>query len=147
MNFDMHRTPGFAISRTHQMQRAIIRKEIGQMELKLTPEEVVILIKLSTTEAPIRMGKLADKLQRDATTITRLLDGLERKNFVTRKQDISDRRAICVELTNYGTETLDRLIPCLEGIDSSMLKGISSEDLETTINTLLRIQENLSSNC
>lgn len=142
--FDLNSDPGFVISRTYQQLRASIRKALGKQNLKLTPEETIILMTLFDLPAPIRMGELAALMKRDATTITRLLEGLVKKEFVQRQSDPDDRRAVQVCLSEWGITTVERLLPQLQNIRSQTVNGISPEDFEVTMRTLQSMQENLS---
>jgi DNA-binding MarR family transcriptional regulator len=53
-------------------------------------------------EEPLRIGSLADKLGLATSTVTRLVDRLERMGLVVRHVSENDRRAVTVMLTSTG---------------------------------------------
>lgn len=55
---------------------------------------------------PMRIGALADAEQVEPPTMTRLVDGMERDGYVTRRPDPEDRRAVVVGATAKGTRAL-----------------------------------------
>jgi DNA-binding MarR family transcriptional regulator len=61
--------------------------------------------------------------------ITRLLDRLEKRGFVTRNRDENDRRVIRARITNAGLETLRRLDRPIEQFLSRMLGSLGQKRL------------------
>jgi DNA-binding MarR family transcriptional regulator len=57
---------------------------------------------------PTSQLEVAQTLGVDRTTMVALLDGLERKGVVTRRQDPADRRRNLVELTDAGLALYER---------------------------------------
>jgi DNA-binding MarR family transcriptional regulator len=71
----------------------------------LSPSHALVLLHVGETpDHPI--GKLAETLFLDASTITRLIEKLEQKNLVTRRVDGRERR---VSLTDAGRALLPEL--------------------------------------
>jgi MarR family 2-MHQ and catechol resistance regulon transcriptional repressor len=51
---------------------------------------------------PMRSQALADHLRLDKSTVTRVIDALERKGYVERKKDAEDSRALALAITAGG---------------------------------------------
>lgn len=69
-------------------------------ERDLTPQQIQTLCILSA--GPVGMGELARALYLEKSSLTGLVDRLERRGLVTRVRDARDRRACLVTLTDAG---------------------------------------------
>ena len=54
------------------------------------------------------MGKIGARLQVHRTSVTNLIDGLERDGLVTRAPHEQDRRTVLASITDAGRETAER---------------------------------------
>jgi len=69
----------------------------------LTPGDVKALLRLDPDE-PMSMRGLAEAWKCDATTVTWMVDRLERRDFVERRTPPADRRVKLVVLTRTGRD-------------------------------------------
>ena len=108
----------------------------------LTPEQF-LLIDLLWNSGPMSQQKLADTMQKDKNSITKLIDGLEKKLLVERRQDRKDRRSNTIVLTRKAEEmkleTKEKGIFILD----SILEGISEEELRGFLSTLEKLNRNM----
>ena len=58
---------------------------------------------------PRRVGELAEAEQVEPPTMTRLVDGMERDGYVTRRPDPDDGRAVIVGATSKGVRALEEV--------------------------------------
>ena len=109
----------------------------------LTPEQFM-LIDLLWNQGPMSQQQLADQMQKDKNSVTKLVDAIEKKGFVVRKQNIMDRRSNTLVLTEKALE----LKPDAKqkGIDilDQMLEGISETELLSFLITLKKLNRNMS---
>ena len=63
---------------------------LRQKDVPLTPEQFM-LIDLLWNQGEMSQQELADQLHKDKNSVTKLVDAIERKGFVVRRQNISDR--------------------------------------------------------
>jgi DNA-binding MarR family transcriptional regulator len=75
-------------------------------ELDLPPAQALALVNLRD---PAPMRDLADVLGCDASNVTGIVDGLERRGLVTRRPDPADRRVKHLVLTEEGRRRRDLL--------------------------------------
>ncbi|MEL6481087.1 MAG: MarR family transcriptional regulator, partial [Pseudomonadota bacterium] len=72
---------------------------------RIGPVVGMILLTISDEE-PARPSAIVDRLARDKSQVTRLLQLLEAKGLVSRQPDPGDRRATRLILTERGRETV-----------------------------------------
>lgn len=124
----------------------LVRKELGQhfraQGHDISPEEWAVLLILwkKGGQTP---GALADVTFRDRTTITRLIDGMVKKNLVARREDPKDRRRSLVDLTTHAADLENILVPMARNVIARAMPGVSPQDLEITVRTLRQMTENL----
>jgi DNA-binding MarR family transcriptional regulator len=102
-----------------------------------------MLIDLLWNQGEMTQQQLADQLQKDKNSVTKLVDAIEKKGFVIRRQNMHDRRSNTLILT----EKANQLKPGAKqkGIDilDQMLEGISEEELRVFLTTLHKLNENM----
>ena len=116
---------------------------LRQKDVPLTPEQFM-LIDLLWNQGEMSQQELADQLHKDKNSVTKLVDAIERKGFVVRRQNISDRRSNTLVLTEKA-ESL-KADAKQKGIDilDQMLEGISEEEIRTFLTTLRKLNLNMS---
>jgi DNA-binding MarR family transcriptional regulator len=90
----------------------------------------------------LTMAEIAQKIARDKSTVTALVDKLVRFGYVTKERDTEDTRVVYVTLTTKGNE----LKPIFEAISSEVLDvlylDISEKEKEELIRILNKIYNN-----
>jgi DNA-binding MarR family transcriptional regulator len=87
------------IWRNFSSRKARTRLQQGAAS-ELSPIQLYALVLLG--EEPLRIGTLADRLGLATSTVTRLVDRLERIGLAVRQISDTDRRAVTVKLTSMG---------------------------------------------
>lgn len=133
---------GFAVNRTAYIMRGFLLGKLDAAGVNLTPEEAVLLGRLRLSDG-LRQSDLAEILIREKSTVTRLLDSLVRKGYVRREHDPHDRRVVLAWLTDEGRELVGQVFEIAQTALQEATRGISGEDLQTTMRTLRQVCENL----
>jgi DNA-binding MarR family transcriptional regulator len=92
---------------------------------------------------PLSPSELGERLIVTRATVTGLLDSLERRGFVRRSPNPSDRRGLLVEITPAGLAVLQELRTLVHRNEKAWLGTLSDEDLRAYIGLLHRIQDSL----
>ena len=87
--------------------------------------------------------ELGDMCLKDKTSVTRIIDTLEKKNLVVRVPDQLDHRVNRVILTNAGKQLFYDVLPLMEKTREEVKKNIPDEDIEIFKNVLSSIIHNL----
>ncbi|MDQ0338556.1 DNA-binding MarR family transcriptional regulator [Caldalkalibacillus uzonensis] len=86
--------------------------------------------------------KLAHYLNMDKGTTARAIDKLEKAGYVIRKTNEQDRRSNKVFLTEQGLSFKPTLYSILQEWTEIICKGLTEEEVERTLHTLIRMAEN-----
>ena len=111
-------------------------------KVDLTPEQF-LLIDLLWNQGPLSPQELADQLQKDKNSVTKLVDAAERKGFVIRHQNPSDRRSNTIILTDLALSLKDDAKTKGIFILDQMLSGISEDELNAFLGTLAKLCDNM----
>ena len=122
--------------------KQFIAAKLRQMEVPLTPEQF-ILIDLLWNQGSMSQQQLADQVQKDKNSVTKLVDALERKGFVVRKQNRQDRRSNTLVLTEKAEALKHGAKQKGISILDEMLVGISEEELRSFLVTLHKLNRNM----
>jgi DNA-binding MarR family transcriptional regulator len=132
----------FLIHACYQQIRSATYKEFLGHGLELTPEQWIVLVQLWTKDGQSQSA-LSELTLRDAPTMSRILDTMQKGGLVTRVVDEEDARSRLVKLTQTGKALQARLVPVAKRLVARLEQGISERDLETTHKTLAKMLANL----
>lgn len=122
--------------------KQFIAAKLRQMEVPLTPEQF-ILIDLLWNQGSMSQQQLADQMQKDKNSVTKLVDALERKGFIVREQNRLDRRSNTLVLTEKAEGLKHGAKQKGISILDEMLVGISEEELRSFLVTLGKLNRNM----
>ncbi len=94
---------------------------------------------------PMSPSMLSERLIVTRATVTGVIDSLERRGFVRRSANSTDRRSLLVEITPAGLDVLRELRRIVHRRERDWLSELSEQDLRGYIAQLHRIQETLAS--
>ena len=122
--------------------KQFIAAKLRQKNVPLTPEQF-LLIDLLWNQGPMSQQQLADQMQKDKNSVTKLVDAIERKGFVFRQQNAFDRRSNTLVLTDKALELRDDAKQKGISILDEMLEGISEAELRSFLSTLNKLNVNM----
>ena len=122
--------------------KQFIAAKLRQENVPLTPEQF-LLIDLLWNQGSMSQQQLADQMHKDKNSVTKLVDAIERKGFVYRQQNASDRRSNTLVLTEKALELRDHAKQKGISILDEMLEGISEAELKSFISTLNKLNVNM----
>jgi DNA-binding MarR family transcriptional regulator len=97
------------------------------------------LLKELGEEGSLDMSRLAGRMSLKGSTLTRIVDQLERKNYAVRRRQAADRRVCCVELTPSGKSLLKRLEGMIRRSEREVLETMSAADREGLLHGLRKL--------
>jgi MarR family transcriptional regulator, transcriptional regulator for hemolysin len=122
--------------RTHADQRA---RAFG-----MTRAQWAVLARLESNEG-LKQSELAEMLDLQPITLTRLVDRLCASGLIERRADASDRRVKRLYLTAQARPLMDRLAALGQEMMGTVLAGFDVQTIERMITELSHAKENLKS--
>lgn len=104
----------------------------------ISPTQYNVLRILRGSQTGLPCGEIGDRMLTRDPDITRLLDRLEKRNFIIRWRDAHDRRTVLSLITPQGLELLERLDGPVQEIHRRQLGHLHGEQLSHLVE-LLRI--------
>jgi DNA-binding MarR family transcriptional regulator len=105
----------------------------------LTNGQFSLMMALNAPQAPT-VGKLAEFLAMDRTTLTAALKSLERRGLVAVSADEKDRRARRLSLSDAGRDALAAAVPIWRATHEALEKGLTQDDAEALRASLRKIR-------
>ena len=108
----------------------------------LTSEQLHLLKNLDPQQGRTQR-QIGAATGKSAANTTRILDRLEKKNLIVRRENPQDRRSQIVLLTVEGAELRKEMSCLLEPLSSRIEENIDNQDMAVVVRVLGRIEENL----
>ena len=121
--------------RTRMASRQAMQKLLKQSGAGITFEMLQIMSCL-WSEQGISQQILAERIAKDKACLTNLMNNLEKKGYVCRKEDPNDRRNKLVFLTPAGEEFKEQIRPVLDQVYVYAEHIIGIESIETMLSEL-----------
>jgi len=90
-----------------------------------------------------RMGDLSETTSIEVSTLTRLVDNMEKKGLVARRRDARDARAVMLHATPAGRRLTLRILPIAERYETVALAGFSAAETGVLKAALRRLYANM----
>lgn len=114
----------------------MLKKDMRSYELNPT-EFTVMEVLYSKGEQPIQI--IGNKVLLASSSITYVIDQLEKKNFIERKVNESDRRVTLVSLTKEGQEKMEDIFPQHSEVIQELFKDLSEDEINVFSESLKKI--------
>ena len=101
-----------AIMRVQQILMARLNELLRPLELTFPRYEALMLLHLSS-RGSLPLGKIGDRLQVHRTSVTNLIDGLEKAGLVERVPHETDRRTTLATITPKGRRAAEQTTAAL----------------------------------
>ena len=129
----------FEIAETgHALRKAFDRRAVG---MGVTRAQWKVLFRLER-QPGLRQIELADLLDIEPITLSRIIDRLEEAELVERVADPADRRAWRLHVTTRAEPLIVKLRRVADEMIAEAFAGINPKDIEITRQVLGRVREN-----
>jgi MarR family transcriptional regulator for hemolysin len=132
---------GFRVSRIARRLRQAVDAELGAYGL--TEATWRPLAYVGRLGEGVRQKELATALGIEGPSLVRLLDNLERRDLIERREDDSDRRVRGIYLTRPGRELAKRVAAVSSEIQRRLLSDVAADDLAAFERVLAGIEDAL----
>jgi len=128
------------IALTGQAMRSYADQRLKSFDLTVAQLQLLKELTVATGRAQSVLGTISSK---SPANITRILDRLEKKKRIVRRQNPEDGRSSLVFLTEEGERLRTEVISLFEGICSELVRGISDERQQVAVLVLGAIKTNI----
>ncbi len=137
------RQGGFLISKIHQLSQRIFARILKNHKLdEFNPAQGRIMFVLWQKDN-IPIHELVERTQFSKSTLTSMLDNLEKAGFIKRVPSKEDRREILIALTEKDRLLQDKYIDISREMGKFYYNRFSDKEIDDFENYLERILENL----
>jgi DNA-binding MarR family transcriptional regulator len=92
---------------------------------------------------PRTVGELAAVTSIEVSTLSRVLDGMERKGLVRRRRASGDGRRVTLQRTAAGSSLTEKLVPLALRYEAVALGGLSEAEVADLKRLLVRLYDNM----
>jgi MarR family transcriptional regulator, transcriptional regulator for hemolysin len=131
----------YMLDKAIKTYRQFAQRRLNEAGMDITIDQWLVLNTIETNPHVSQL-EIADRVFKDAASVTRIVDLLIRKGYLQRQSHPVDRRRFTLELTNLGKTLVKQVNRISEENRSIGLKGISDADLEHLRGTLTTIINN-----
>lgn len=110
--------------------------------INVTPEQYLVLDILWEKQS-LSQQNIADIIQKDKNSVTKIIDSLEKKNLVNRIVDKKDRRINKIELTQEGLALEKITTEVAINFMNDTVKDIDNQDLDKFVEVMRKLKDNL----
>jgi len=131
------------IGKTAKLLTYFFNETFIKNDIHLSKEQFLVLKKLYESDGQTQ-NDLAYITDRSKTSLTRLINTIEKKELVYRIISKEDKRISHIYLTPLGRATLVESIPIVANILDELLLDIPQKDIDKALEVLNQIQLNMS---
>lgn len=137
----MSETIGFLLNDTARLFRRAFNARTRDSGITALQWRLITYLK---RHEGIRQGPLAELIEVEPITLSRMVDRLVEGELVERRADPADRRAWRLYLTPRAGEMLGGMRPLAEGLNAEALEGLSAAEIDQLTDLVERVRANLS---
>jgi len=122
------------------MRRVYDHYEKRLSPFSLTPPQYFVFNALWMGDG-ISVGELGERVSLDSSTLTGIIDRMEKTGYVERQLNPQDRRSMLVFLTAKAREVGPRIVEFADELDASLRQPFSNEEMDTFEQVLRALAE------
>jgi DNA-binding MarR family transcriptional regulator len=140
--YEKDKSIGTNVGKVLRALRQTLQHKFEESGNPLTLEQWLVLMLLKRKDGQPQ-NELSYACEKEKTTITRIIDGLEKRNLIVRVQDKTDRRSNLIYLTDAGREVEKILTPIGIEVNRIAVQGFADKEIALFNSMLKRIYDNL----
>jgi len=120
----------YLVFTAQQKLRTHLKNAMSEAGVSITPAQSAILFLLKRKDGQT-MSELTQELSIDNSTLTGLVDRLERSGFVKRNANTADRRSSHVYITGSGSEEIERAKAVIRKVNDRIREDFTEGEVES----------------
>ncbi|WP_298865686.1 MarR family transcriptional regulator [uncultured Gimesia sp.] len=143
LQYDFEESVGYWITITSHFYQDALNQELIPYGITFRQFQVIGWL---VYEGPLSQVELADRMMIEPPTLVRILDRMERDQWIKRESDLEDRRRKVVKVCPEAKPVWSQMVACLKQLRKKATQGMSTEDIDTLKSLLMQVQKNLGVN-
>lgn len=131
---------GYLLRQTARLSHTIYNKKLEKEGISVSQDSVLSLLYRSNG---LTQKELQQALYIQASSLTKLIDTLEKKGLVTRIPHLEDARYKLISLTEVGSSLKNQLWIVKTEAEKEITKGLSKQEIEVLTQLLTRLKGDL----
>jgi DNA-binding MarR family transcriptional regulator len=141
-SYDHNKSLGYLAGLTSRLLSNLLGKRFQEAGIEMTAEQWGAIIVLLNNDA-MTQGQLGERLYLKRSSVSRLVDGLERRGWIVRTKSPGDSRNKLVSATPKALETAERCAAIARAVLQEAQRGMTEDEQLVCRSFLARIIENL----
>ena len=133
---------GMLMSQVDRLCTKKFSQNAHKLGMDITQDQWIVLGPIWKQKG-ISQKEIAEYCGKDKTSVTKIIDTLEKKSYVVRFPDQIDQRVKRVVLSNKGKKLMNDVMPVIEQTHNDVRIGISDKEIEALKSILNKIHKNL----
>jgi DNA-binding MarR family transcriptional regulator len=133
---------GYAIMLLHKTLDSLSKYEdetFAKLKTKITPQKFGILSSITYIREPVTPTDVANWVDRHTTSITLIVDRLEKDGIISRVRDLKDRRTLRLIITPEGRAVYKKASRVSKAVAKEVLACLSPDELNTLIDLISKV--------
>ncbi len=121
----------------------VVNKRHKELGIDLTPIQSTIILTIYENQETLCQKHLEQFVSCNKSTLSSILDTMEKKNLIKRVSDCADTRKKVIVLTKSAKSFIEKIKEDKTMVENEMLQGIEKEELKLFTATLNKMLKNL----
>ncbi len=131
------------IKRVSKLMKQEFHKNMGEMALKLTPPQGM-MAGILAHHGPLKVSDISERMSLSNSTVSGIVDRLEKMGFVKRVRSEEDRRVVMIDLVPELKDTMSNKFKAVDEILSQRIETASAEEIEEILRGLHTLERVMS---
>lgn len=119
----------YLISTAQHLMKLHLKKQFTVKEIDLSPSHTTLLF-LIEKNGPMSMNQLSENMFIENSTVTGLIDRLEKKGFVKRVPVPGDRRRWNIDITSLGVKEMEKGRAVIHQVNDQIAEGFTPAEVD-----------------
>lgn len=142
MDLNLENIVNHRISIIAVLMKRQVFKILAEKNLEITPDQWVVMYYL-WEENGLSIGEIAKRSKKDFANVTRIVNKLEKRKYVSKRKSKRDSRIWNVFILQKANEMKTDIQNCWKQASDIALDGISSSEQKQLMETLIKIENNV----
>ncbi len=130
------------LKKTNKKIIKMLSNRYKEMNLDITPNQSKILMFIYNNKE-VEAKEIGDRVHTNKSSLSKVLNNLENKGYITRTGDKDDTRKKIIRLANKGLKVVEIIESDAMIIGKELMKGINKEEYSTFKSVLEKVEDNI----